>query len=379
MFTSVLSPLLFAGALTATLGVSTTPPDTTGADDTELTPFEQSLDRVPASALAAAETAVVYYIDMELAWQRAGAGTDVDERLEQIGSLAELPTWTQIPQLFGPFFAQLDEARAEVGFTMFDVDREITVEAPPHNVTIAETRVEPEEIAAALESDPLWSSELSMVEHADGGYFQWGDDPTAPDPDLRSPMRPLGQGGQLALVGSDADATVVRTVDAADMEAVLSTLAGHSDSLMDSDLFAAALPALVDREVVQLMAIDEAFIFDPVWLGLDPEQFEALLAEMVLLEPYDGVVIAEQYDGAEYETKVLLVHGDEADAETNAVLAEQALADSVDPVRQEALADVLPGAMVSVVGSVVVVTLPFEGAYPIAQQMLTQRSLFPAG
>jgi hypothetical protein len=57
----------------------------------------------------------------------------------------------------------------------------------------------------------------------------------------------------------------------------------------------------------------------------------------------------------------------------------QAIAEGVDPVTREPLADLLPGSDVSVIGSAVVITLPFEGAYPLARRMLTQRSLFPSG
>jgi hypothetical protein len=367
--------LTLAAALIVTITVATTPTEPDGA---QLTPFEQSLDRLPADALDE-ESAILYYVDMEQAWQRAGVGPEVEERLQRAGSLGALPTWTQAPQLFGQYFTQVDEARAEVGFTMLDVDREITVQSPPHSIVIAETRVTPDEVTTAVESDPLWSSELRMVEQPDGTYFEWGEDPTAQDLARRSPMRPLGQGGQLALVGGDGEATVVRTVDPADMQSVLATVTGAGDSLLDDELFAAALPALTDGVVMQVMAVDQPIGFDPVALGLTPEEFEQLLAELVLVGPYEGLVIAELFDGEQSLTKVLLVYADTAAAESNSVVVEQAIAEGVDPVTREPLADLLPGSDVSVIGSAVVITLPFEGAYPLAQRMLTQRSLFPSG
>jgi hypothetical protein len=364
-------------ALTATLAATVTVAETTEPDDAALSPFERSLERMPANALDS-DSAVLYYVDLELAWERAGIGPDADES-ERIPAMIELPTWTQYAQLFGPRFNQLEESRAEVGFTMFDIDREITVQSPPENIFIAETQVDPETVAAAVQSDPLWSPELTMIDHPDGGYFQWGEDPMATEVSRLSPMRPLGQGGQLALIGSDTEATVVRTVAAADMEAVLSTVAGRGDSLLDVDLWATAVDALGDGDVIQVTAVDEAIAFDPLNLTLTPEQVEVLGDTMVLLQPYDGVVIAELYDGEEWRTEVLLVHGAEEAASANADLVEQAIAEGIDPVTQEPLADVLPGAEVATVGPVVVITLPFEGAYPRAQQMLMQRSLFPVG
>ena len=162
------------------------------------TPFEQSLDRLPADALEA-DGAVLYYVDLELAWERAGVGAEVDERFERVGSMIDLTTWTQPPSLFGQYFAQLDEARSEVGFTMFDIDREVSVQAPPNNIAIAEIRVSPDDVTAAVETDPLWSARADDDRASDGGYFQWGDDPLETQLELRTPMRPLGQGGQLAL------------------------------------------------------------------------------------------------------------------------------------------------------------------------------------
>ena len=367
--------VVLVGALATAVVGSTVPSD---PESVAQTPFEQSLDRLPADALEA-DGAVLYYVDLELAWERAGVGPEVDERFERVGSMIDLTTWTQPATLFGQYSAQLDEARSEVGFTMFDIDREVSVQAPPNNIAIAEVRVSPDDVTAAVETDPLWSAQLTTIEHPDGGYFQWGDDPLETQLELRTPMRPLGQGGQLALIGTDGEATVVRTIDAADMEAVLSTSAGDADSLLDDDFVAAAVAALGEGDVLQVMAVDEAIGFDPAALLLNPDAAEQLLADLVLLQPYDGVVIADLYDGALTSTEVLLVHPDPESAEANAALVEQALAENVDLVSNQPLSELLPDAAVSTEGPVVVVTLPFAGAYARAQRMLVERSLFPTG
>ena len=176
-----------------------------------------------------------------------------------------------------------------------------------------------------------------------------------------------------------AEATVVRTEDPADMQSVLATVAGRADSLLDDGLLVAAVPALGEGDVLQVMAVEGPIGFDPAALLLGPEEFEELLAEMVLVEPYDGVVIGEMYDGERSQTAVVLVYPDEASAEENAALVERALAEGIDPIRREPLADLLPDAEVSTVGSAVVVTLSFEGAYSRAQDMLVRRALFPSG
>ena len=60
---------------------------------------------------------------------------------------------------------------------------------------------------------------------------------------------------------------------------------------------------------------------------------------------------------------MLLVHPDDESAEANAALVEQALAENVDLVSDQPLSELLPDAEVSTEGPVVVVTLPFDGAY----------------
>ena len=368
----LLTPVALATALLAATGAASVPTDPDGG----LMPFEQSLDRIPASALEA-DGAMVTYVDMDLAWNRAGIGSDPDERLDRVGALFEPSTWTQTPQLFGQSAVLVDEARAEVGFTTFEIGREIAVLAPPRNITIAETSVSSDDVDAAVESDPLWASELTTVETPGGAYYQWSDDPTAPNVDRISPMRPLGQGGQLAVVADDAGSIVVRTLE--DADTVLATMAGGTDSLLDTDFFAAAVAALGKGAVLQAMGVPQPQPFDPAVVVLGTEAIEELLEDVVLVPAYDGLLIAELYDGGQSQTKLLFVYGDEASAGESAPIFEQALAEGVNTTTMEPLADVFPGASVSTDGAVVVVTMPSEGAYRIAQRMLFERALFPAG
>jgi hypothetical protein len=369
----LLTSVALATALVATTGAATIPTDPGGGAPTA---FARSLDRVPAAALDA-DGAMVTYVDMDLAWDRAGIGSDPDERLDRISALFDPATWTQTPQLFGPSAMRVDEARAEVGFTTFDIAREIAVLAPPRSITIAETPVPPEDIAAAVESDPVWSADATTVETPDGDYYQWGDDPIAPNADRITPMRPLGQGGQLAVVADGAGSVVARTLEGADT--VLATMAGGQDSLLDTDLFATAVAALGKGAVLQAVGLPGAQPFDPAVIVLSTESIDQLLDDVVLVPRYDGLLLAEVYDGERSQTELVFAYGDAADADESVRVFERALAESVNTTTMEPLADVFPDATVRADGSVVVVTLPSEGAYRIAQRMLFERSLFPAG
>lgn len=368
----LLTPVVLATSLLAATGAATVP---TGPDSGVPTPFEQSLDRVPASALDA-DGAMVTYVDMDLAWDRAGVGADPDQRLGRVSALFDPATWTQTPQLFGQSAMLVDEARAEVGFTTFEIDREIAVLAPPRSMMIAETSVSPDDIAAAVQSDPLWAAELTTIETPDGAYFQWGDDPTALNVDRITPMRPLGQGGQLAVIADEPGSIVARTLEGADV--VLTTIAGGTDSLLDTDVFGAAAGALGKGAVLQAIGVPQPQLFDPAVVVLSTETIDELLQDVVLVPRYDGLLIAELYDGGRSQTELLFVYGDDAQAKESVPVFEQALAESVNTTTMQPLSEVFPDAMVESDGPAVIVTLSSEGAYRIAQQMLFERALFPA-
>ena len=131
--------------------------------------------------------------------------------------------------------------------------------------------------------------------------------------------------------------------------------------------------------MLQAIGVPQPQPFDPAVVVLSTEAIEELLQDVVLVPAYDGVLITELYDGEQTQTKLLFVYGDEATAEESAPVFERALAEGVNTTTMEPLSDVFPGASVSTDGAAVVVTLPSEGAYRIAQRMLFERALFPAG
>ena len=85
-------------------------------------------------------------------------------------------------------------------------------------------------------------------------FYSWGDDDTDVHVDRRSPLRPLGQSGHLAVDGTD-QATVVQTLTADDMQAALAAADGSAPSVLDTGPFAAAATMLDDAGVTVLQAI----------------------------------------------------------------------------------------------------------------------------
>lgn len=303
--------------------------------------FAGQLARMPAAVFdvaADADTPTLTYVDMELVWERLGVGADPAERLAALGRTAEATTWSQPPVLFQESALDVDGARAEVGFSMLEIGRELAVLAPPNRTVVADVAVSGAAIEQAVTTDPLWSPDLRVVPTADGDYYAWGDEDFAIDPARRSPLRPLGQGGQLAVLGELSEpVTVVRTLAVADMEAALATAAGHAPSAADAGPFAAADEALAGVTVVQAIGVTAT-------------------------APYLGLLVVEVADDAGPRAEVLLLHATADEAAANAPM----------------VADALPDAAVTVDGTVVAARVDGVEAYRTLVQMLMRRELLPA-
>jgi hypothetical protein len=364
----VCGALLLASVVAMSSPVSATsePPATSNG-------FTDLLTMVPADAVSA-DGVMMTYTDMTLLWERVGAGPDEASRLDALGELAVRETFAIPPQLFENRLAQVDEAREEVGFSALEIDRELAVMAPPHNIFVDVTSVTPDTIDAAIESNPVWSERLTRVDTDHGSYVDWGDGLEI-DPSTTSPFRPLGQAGQLAILGDPA--TVVRTLDAADAEAALAAAAGAGESAAATDVLGPIADVLTDDVVMQAMIQPGPNPFAPP-PNASAEQLAAMMDQMVLVQPYLGIAVVEIADEDGSRVEVILVNPDEDSAVTSAATVEDALASGIDTATQQPLADVLPGASVTVDGMTIRVVLPEAGSFALAIQMLQRRALFPS-
>ena len=288
MFARSLSALVVA-PMAVVIATTEPPPSTSSEDSRGLT---EMVAMVPADAFQPGSDAQLYYVDMALLWDQLGAGPDPAEREERLGEFSRIENYALAPQLFLRQLFQFDAARTEIGFSTVEIDREIAVLSPPNNLFIDATNVPASDIEAALASDPTWSPELTTVDTEFGSYHSWGGDGAEMNLDRISPLRPFGQGGQLAVVG-DPMATTIRTLDPAEMEAALATTAGAADSAATSIVLAPVLDALSGATVLQLVATATGPMFDPGALLLTELEFEEILESSVFLEPYIGVAIVE--------------------------------------------------------------------------------------
>ncbi len=336
--------------------------------------FAAKLDQLPASFLAN-DSVMLTYVDMSLAWERLGVGTDPAERLDALGRTGDIETFTQPGEMFGPWAAQVDDARAEVGFSMFEIDREAALVAPPYRVIVADTTVPATAIADAVTTDPLWSADLNAVESETGPYWTWGDDPMAQDISRRSPMRQLGQGGALAVVG-DAPATAVRTLTAEDAEATIRAIGGTDPSVADEGPFAPVVEVVGDADVVQALGSTAMATYMPPLSGDADDVAEAVESATRFL-PYASSTVVETLVDGEYHTSIVVVHFDAASATANADIAATWLAEGTDAMTQRPISDVFPDATITTDGTVLVVELGSATPYAHAVRMLTAGALFP--
>jgi len=361
--------------LTASAATGSTP--TTGADG----PFATMLSMAPEQSAELGSSAYVQYVDMAALWRRAGVEGGADERTAAFREISFVDSFPQPPALFGTMM-MLQDSFGEVGFAFQHIEQEIAVMAPPDNLIVAVTSAPVADVVGAVETDPVWSADLSTVSTDHGDYFSWGDDGARLEIARRSSFRPLGQPGFLGVLG-DADATVVRTIEAPTMVDALATIDGSAPSLADGWLFAPVIEAIADREVLFATAVPTPTLADPLAVISPDELLSAasLPAPPEGLVPYLGVVIVGSVaaDGTgDVQTDILLVHLTPESAAENVARAQSWLAQT-SPRVNAPYSELLPGATVSSEGTLLRVTVPGQLGYQRAQNLLFSRELLPIG
>ncbi len=354
-----------------------------GGDSSADDAFGELADLVPASAVSG--DAMLQYVDMDLVWNRLGIGDDPEERLDNLGRIADAATYAIPPQLFAERAALLDEARAEVGFDITAIRQEIAVDRPPDRLRVARVAVDAGTVESALESDPLWSDELETVDADAGSYFDWsGGEEGRPDPSRITPMRPLGIGGQLAVEPDGDDAIVTRTEEEATMEAALATAAGDEPSIAEEGPLVAAFDAVGDGQVVQAFGLPGPLQFDVTQVIANEElevveRIEELMDALPKIEPYEAILLVELVDGDTYRTELLVAHGDEEAAAANVEPIERHLAEGISMRTQQPLSELLPVTGVEQDGVVVRITLEGNRAFNAPLQALLAGDVLTVG
>lgn len=201
--------------------------------------------------------------------------------------------------------------RTELGFSALDATADVIAGVPPRELAGLRSSGDgadelmvfrssgdgvAEAIAHAVESDPVWSGDLSDEEHGGATLYSWADPLTA-QADRVSGARRLGQGGALGVT----DGWVVRSIDPEVARAALDTLAGADDapSLADDDSYAALARALDEQDVYMATLSDRIPTLDPASVtaalgsAATPERVAELLDSTPTLPPYTALGIGE--------------------------------------------------------------------------------------
>lgn len=341
------------------------------------TGFAAMLADVPAAAVEG-ELPMLSYVDMELLWSQLGVAPDADDdaRLDAYAATPANGRFVVPPRLFDQQSLMVDAAREEVGFDVLDVRRELAIDAPPSELRLVDVAVDAATIEEAVAADPTWRDRLRTVEHETGTYFDWtpggdADRELETDPVRRTPMRPLGIGGQLAVEDRGDDVRVVRTKESTLMLAALARRDGDGESAAEEGPFAGADAAL-EGDVLQVVGVGGSIEGTPA--GLSPEQQAQLDAQVVHLEPYQAILVAEIVEDEATRVEVVLLHDDEDDAAANEAAVRTLIAEGFTMSGRPA-ADLLPGATVEADGTVVRVTTE-GGDLGHLYQALVRRDLF---
>jgi hypothetical protein len=210
-------------------------------------------------------------------------------RLEQATGIAPSPVMTAP----GPG----DPLAKELGIRSRAVKRDLFAGEPPDDLTILEGSIDAGKVQQAIEADDNFSDLLKTARHAGERYFTWGSGRV--DPKRRSPLRPLGVGGNLAV--DPPYATWSKSANS--VEASIDATAGTEPSLNDNrDLVAAATALRGEDAYAAFLSTSEVAPGAPTG-GPTP------------LAPYAAVATGPSLGGKnQHEISVVLVYADAATA-----------------------------------------------------------------
>ena len=268
--------------------------------------------------------------DFERARAQAGlvlpAGASDAEVLEVLSGIPGMGSHTAVFSWSGTNAADM---RREFGFWFDEITATVYAGVPINDVAGFAVTTDPATIDRAVRTDPAWSGDLTDTTYAGVAYYQWGPDGEM-DPARSSGARPVGHGGQLALVGGVAIRT--RTDDT--MRAALEANADRS-SLADDAQVLAVVAALDRSNVHAFTLIDPGAPDTPTgataatiaqFSAADPDNVtaEELAAAEALLSAqpppllgYQWLGVGQGFADGQAINVIVFAHGDEAAATAN--------------------------------------------------------------
>ena len=221
-----------------------------------------------------------------------------------------------------------DEAwRTELGWAPVDVEQSIETQGEDQ-IYVFHGDFDPEAIDEAVRSDPAWSDQLEVAEHAGVEFYTWGEDDDVSE--NITPVRDLGRGGRMAVLGND---TIVWTWATEPMTDTLEVLAGDAASLADDSNLVPVAEAMDDADALSTMLVDGPVLAGPDVEGLTDDLGDdetGLTTPSILssgLQPYEALATGVTLDDEGPQVLLAFGHADDETAEANAEQFEETVAE----------------------------------------------------
>jgi hypothetical protein len=239
-----------------------------------------------------------------------------------------------------------DEAwRDEVGWAPIDID--VVAEVGPsddHTGYYAFTGdFDPEAIEDAVtDDDNPFPIEVETDEVAGVEVYTWGEDDEI-DPEAITPVRPLGRGGRMAVLGEH---TILWAWQTEAMEDGIEAATGEADSLADNDELSALAEAMDEAGAHAALFSTDEEIFEGADTG-GPEPLEPYLA-------FATGVVADEGGG---EVVVGILHEDDDIAEENVERLEEIISGGTSSRTRQPWVEIFPGGDLDTDGAILTAKL----------------------
>ena len=264
-----------------------------------------------------------------------GAEVDVDRLEEYLVAFTPSPTGPKLsvaPLISGfgeTAFPRLDYGRY-LGFDIRNVDQSVAAEVPPGALGVVRGRFDPHTTDDTLRACSECPPPLRR-KHRDVPFYSWGEELAI---NIQRALAPpafdrLGRGGRVAV----QDSHVFRTLETADMEALIDTSLGWVPSLGEVEEFRHLARGLTE------LGTYSAYLSD-VTQELDVTAQTLGLEDSLMLLPYSTFATGVGMDEDGSYMALVMVHANEQDAEENLELLRKRIEGTSSSVTEKPWSEV---------------------------------------
>ncbi len=290
---------------------------------------------------------------------------------------AESPLYPDDSAYVIPLFGESPRAysneawQAELGFVKNDVDKTIFAGLPPiFYYQAVYGRFDRNKIDSAVKTGP-YKITSEIVTYQGHEFYSWGGDREV-NPEMRTPVRPLGRGNRLALV--DNFIFWVSTTD--QMHEMIDSYDNSIDSLADIKSYQRLAGTLANASTFRAFFSSATYSLDNIKASYksafeQPEDLsdtvKRFLAEyqnpdIPLLKPFEALVTGVGIDEKGYYLVIALYNSSTGVAKDNAAILKQRIEQTVEPNSGKKWQDISTETEISYQGQVTIAKLYGEAS-----------------